>query len=53
MGKTFRREKVRYINISKNKLQGDPDSDPEQRHGYCQVVIEPELARYRDVGETI
>lgn len=43
-------ENIRYINISKNKLQGDPDSDPKRRHGFCEVIIEPEIARYRDVG---
>lgn len=45
------REFTRYINISKNKLQGDPDTDPSQRHGFCEVVIYPEIARYKDVGE--
>ncbi len=44
------RENTRYINISKNKLHGDPDSDPSQRHGFCEVIIEPELARYREIG---
>lgn len=53
IGKTTEqgREKARFINISKNKLQGDEDSDPTQRHGFIEVVIEPELARYRDIGE--
>ena len=45
------REYTRYINISKNKLQGDPDTEPALRHGFCEVVIKPEIARYHDVGE--
>jgi replicative DNA helicase len=44
------RELTRYINISKNKLHGDVDSDPKLRHGFCEVIIEPEIARYRDIG---
>lgn len=44
------KELIRYINISKNKLHGDIDSDPKLRHGFCEVVIEPEIARYRDIG---
>lgn len=52
IGKTNEQGKefTRYINISKNKLHGDPDSDPKQRHGFCEVIIEPEIARYRDIG---
>jgi replicative DNA helicase len=46
-------ENTRYLNVSKNKLQGDVDSDPNQRHGYCEVIIEPMYARYRDIGETL
>lgn len=46
-------ENTRYINVSKNKLQGDLDSDPNQRHGYCEVIIEPLYARYRDIGQTL
>jgi replicative DNA helicase len=45
------RELTRYINISKNKLTGDPDTVPELRHGFCEVVIDPIRARYKDVGE--
>ncbi len=45
------RELTRYINISKNKLTGDPDTLPELRHGFCEVVIDPIRARYKDVGE--
>jgi len=45
------RELTRYINISKNKLTGDPDTVPELRHGFCEVIIDPIRARYKDVGE--
>lgn len=41
-------EYIRYINISKNKLSGDTDTIPELRHGRCDVLIEPEIARYKD-----
>lgn len=42
-------EYVRYLNISKNKLFGDKDSMPDLRHGRFEVIIEPEIARYKDV----
>ena len=41
-------EMIRYLNISKNKLQGDNDSDASMRHGRIEVLIEPQIARYRD-----
>lgn len=42
-------EKLRYLNISKNKLTGDKDSNPELRHGRFEVLIQPNIARYQDV----
>lgn len=42
-------ENVRYLNICKNKLTGDEDSDEFLRHGKLEVVIEPEIARYADL----
>ncbi len=42
-------EYIRHINISKNKLLGDEDSIPELRHGKCDVIIDPQVARYRDI----
>lgn len=42
-------EYIRYINISKNKLMGDADSEPALRHGRFEVLIEPEIARYKDI----
>lgn len=41
---------VRYLNISKNKLMGDTDSMPEQRHGHFECLIRPEIARYADLA---
>lgn len=40
---------IRYLHASKNKLVGDGDSDPSIRHGRMEVIIEAELARYRDL----
>jgi hypothetical protein len=42
-------EYIRYFNISKNKLVGDEDSIPSLRHGRFEVVIDPEVGRYRDI----
>lgn len=42
-------ENIRYINISKNKLTGDPDTEPGMRHAKIEVIIKPEIARYEDV----
>ena len=41
--------RIRYLNISKNKLLGDSDSLPDMRHGTAQVLIKPEVARYEDI----
>ena len=40
---------IRYLNISKNKLMGDDDTIPRLRHGHFEVLIEPEIARFRDL----
>lgn len=42
-------EYIRFINISKNKLFGDKDSIPDLRHGRFEVMIEPQIARYKDI----
>jgi hypothetical protein len=42
-------EYLRFLNINKNKLLGDADSDPALRHGRTTVMIKPEIARYVDV----
>jgi KaiC/GvpD/RAD55 family RecA-like ATPase len=42
-------ENIRFINVSKNKLSGDPDTDRSNRHPQIQVEIKPEIARYEDL----
>lgn len=42
-------EKVRYFNISKNKLLGDEDTDPSLRHGRFEVLLQADTARYEDI----
>jgi KaiC/GvpD/RAD55 family RecA-like ATPase len=42
-------EHTRYLNISKNKLLGDTDTNPELRHGRFETYIEQNIARYRDI----
>ena len=51
MGKTHNpnEESIRYLNISKNKLLGDDDSDPEMRHARGEVIIRPEVMRFQDI----
>lgn len=44
-------ESVRHFNISKNKLVGDQDTLPDMRHGRWDVLIEPQIARYKDIIE--
>ena len=39
----------RYFNISKNKLLGDANTRAEIRHGQFQVILEPEIARFREL----
>lgn len=40
---------VRYLNISKNKLMGDDDTISRLRHGRFEVLIQPEIARFKDI----
>lgn len=42
-------DSVRYLHLSKNKLMGDEDTVPDQRHGRREVIIKPEVARYGDI----
>lgn len=44
-------EHIRYLHLSKNKLSGDEDTVPELRHGRCEVVIKPNIARYAEIGD--
>lgn len=39
-------DKQRFIHVPKNKLFGGPVSDEAHRHGYWEVSIKPEVARY-------
>jgi len=41
--------RMRYFNITKNKLTGDEDTLPDMRHGQGQILIKPEIARYEDI----
>ena len=41
--------RLRYFNITKNKLIGDTDTLPDLRHGQTQVLIKPEIARYEEI----
>ena len=43
-------ETYRYFHLSKNKLQGDPDTEPAMRHGKFEVRIQPDIARYYDIA---
>lgn len=40
---------IRYLSISKNKLFGDEDSNPNLKHARFEVLIEPQIARYKDI----
>jgi replicative DNA helicase len=42
-------DSVRFLHVSKNKLLGDDDSIPDQRHGRREVLIDPQVARYKDI----
>lgn len=42
-------DNLRFLHLSKNKLMGDSDTIPDQRHGRREVLIEPHLARYKDI----
>ena len=42
-------EALRFLNISKNKLMGDTDTDHSNRHKKWEVLIRPEIARYQDL----
>jgi replicative DNA helicase len=39
----------RYLKINKNKLIGDKDTDPTQRHGNRAVLIQPDIARFKEL----
>ena len=49
IGKTEAAENVRHLHACKNKLDGDEDTKPELRHGYIDVLIRADIARYEDI----
>jgi len=51
LGKTHAdsEEYMRHLHLSKNKLTGDKDTDPDLRHGRQSVIIDPTIARYKDL----
>lgn len=51
IGKTHNvvEEYLRFLHLSKNKLPGDYDTNPDKRHGYETVRINAEVARYEDI----
>ena len=42
-------EFIRYLSICKNKLLGDPDSIESLKHGRTEILLHPEIARYKDI----
>lgn len=45
-------EKIRFLNISKNKLLGSGKTNQNQRHGRFECLIDANVARYRDLDKT-
>lgn len=44
-----RMDKIRYLNICKNKLEGGDKSDEAYRHGRFECRILPEVSRFKDL----
>jgi hypothetical protein len=42
-------DSIRYLHASKNKLLGDEDTIPDQRHGRREVLMDQQTARYKDI----
>jgi hypothetical protein len=42
-------DKLRFLNISKNKLLGDEDTISDLRHGRFETFMEEHVARYKDI----
>jgi len=42
-------ELIRFLNVSKNKLLGDENTDPKLKHGKFEVLIQPQIGRYQDL----
>lgn len=43
-------ENIRHLHLCKNKLFGDEETNQSLRHGKCDVLLFPALARYKDLG---
>ena len=48
IGNDYESGHSRYLNIIKNKLIGDEDSDPKMRHWHGEVLIDADRGRYVD-----
>jgi replicative DNA helicase len=44
-------ENIRFMHLDKNKLPGGPESVASMRHGKWEQIINPEIVRYKDIGE--
>lgn len=42
-------ENLRYMHLSKNKLWGDEDTDPNLRHDRWETLIDPNIGRFIDL----
>jgi KaiC/GvpD/RAD55 family RecA-like ATPase len=49
IGQSHDLERVRFVHVCKNKLHGDEDTDPSRRHGFQQVLLKADIARYEDI----
>lgn len=49
IGKDTDNENIRYLHTPKDKLPLSDGKDPNMRHGYAEVMILPDIARYQDL----
>lgn len=42
-------DNLRFLHLSKNKLPGGEEANPQMRHGRWEVLLDPERARYKDL----
>lgn len=42
-------ELIRFLNLPKNKLGRDADCEQSLRHGKFEVILQPEINRYKDI----
>lgn len=50
IGKAHDSETARYLHTSKDKLPLSEGKDPAKRHGYTEVILDQERARFLDCG---